>query len=265
MNFRNSMFYNHIGFISWFFFLLLIRTRAIDLISQRTGIKGCEDCRNCMHKAPYFKVLTDQEMEIVNQGRYSVRYKARETILKQGTSSTHVLSLISGFVKLYIEGIGERNLLLSVEQPWTLIGGPGIHTDRKVHYTVSALTDASVCFINIEHFDAVMCVNCAFSVQMIEYLSEQAIHMFEKTISLTQKQMHGRMADGLLYLSKEVFHADAFDMLLSRQDLADLTAMSKDSAIRILKDFERDDVIELRGNELKILNMDQLLYFSQHG
>ena len=54
-------------------------------------------------------------------------------------------------------------------------------------------------------------------------------------------------------------------MLLSRQDLADLTAMSKDSAIRILKDFERDGVIDLNGNELSILNMDQLLYFSHHG
>lgn len=218
-----------------------------------------------MHRAPYFKILDDKEMDIINEGRYSVRYKAGETVLKQGTSATHVLTLISGFVKLYIEGIGDKNLLLSVQKPWALIGGPGIHTDRKIHYTVSALTDTSVCFVNIENFNAVLGMNCGFSGQLIKHISEQAIRMYNKTVSLTQKQMHGRMADGLLYLSNDVYGEDEFDMLLSRQDLADLTAMSKDSAIRILKDFERDGVIRLRGNEMKILNEDQLLYFSQHG
>jgi len=84
-------------------------------------------------------------------------------------------------------------------------------------------------------------------------------------ISLTQKQMHGRMADGLLYLSKDFFESDTFKLHLSRQEIADLTAMSKDSAIRILKDFERDGLISLKGNELSILNTDQLMNISLKG
>jgi len=84
-------------------------------------------------------------------------------------------------------------------------------------------------------------------------------------ISLTQKQMHGRMADGLLYLSQDFFQSDNFKLHLSRQEIADLTAMSKDSAIRILKDFERDGLISLNGNELSILNMDQLRNISLKG
>jgi CRP/FNR family transcriptional regulator len=77
--------------------------------------------------------------------------------------------------------------------------------------------------------------------------------------------MHGRMADGLLYLSKVFFESDTFKLYLSRQEIADLTAMSKDSAIRILKDFERDRLITLKGNELSILNTDQLLNISLKG
>jgi CRP/FNR family transcriptional regulator len=84
-------------------------------------------------------------------------------------------------------------------------------------------------------------------------------------ISLTQKQMHGRMADGLLYLSKDFFKSDTFKLHLSRQEIADLTAMSKDSAIRILKDFERDGLIALKGNELSILDTEQLISISIKG
>ena len=77
--------------------------------------------------------------------------------------------------------------------------------------------------------------------------------------------MHGRMADGLLYLSKAFFESDTFKLYLSRQEVADLTAMSKDSAIRILKDFERDGIIAMQGNELSILDKDQLQNISLKG
>jgi len=106
---------------------------------SKTQIEGCEDCLNCLNRAPYFQILSPEELGIVNKDRYSVRYKAGEMILKQGTSATHLLSLIDGIVKIYIEGMGDRNLLLNLSKPWALLGGPGVHTDRKVHYSVSAL------------------------------------------------------------------------------------------------------------------------------
>jgi CRP/FNR family transcriptional regulator len=84
-------------------------------------------------------------------------------------------------------------------------------------------------------------------------------------VSLTQKQMHGRMADGLLYLSKDFYDSESFDMHLSRQEIADITAMSKDSAIRILKDFERDGIIRLQGSKISILDADQLNDISLKG
>jgi CRP/FNR family transcriptional regulator len=211
-----------------------------------------------MHRAPYFQVLSQEELKIINRDRYSVRYKAGETILKQGTSATHVLSLIDGLVKIYIEGMNSRNLMLSLQKPWALLGGPGMHTDRKIHYSVSALTDATICFILLENFNEVMHRNCRFANQLIQHVSNMSVILFDKMISLTQKQMHGRMADGLLYLSESFFGSDSFRLYLSRQEIADLTAMSKDSAIRILKDFERDGIISLDGSELSILDKRQL-------
>ena len=232
---------------------------------SKTNINGCEDCEDCMHKAPYFQILNKEELAIINKNRYSVRYKAGEMIQKQGTSSTHILSLIYGYVKVYIEGVGDRNLLLEMQKPWALLGGPGVHTDGKLHYSVSALTDTALCFISADSFKEVMQINCEFANQLISHVSQQAIIMFDKIISHTQKQMHGRMADGLLYLSKDFYNSQKFTMHLTRQDMADLTAMSKDSAIRILKDFERDGIISLKGNDLNILDMDHLIDISLRG
>ena len=154
---------------------------------------------------------------------------------------------------------------MSLQKPWALLGGPGLHTDRKVHYSVSALSDVSICSIDIENFNRVMNMNCLFANQLIGHISKQAVVLFDKMVSLTQKQMHGRMADGLLYLSNDFYGSDSFDMFLSRQEIADLTAMSRDSAIRILKDFERDGIISLQGSNLSILDVDQLRDISLKG
>ncbi len=221
--------------------------------------------KDCLNRAPYFQILSPEELEIINKDRYSVRYKAGETILKQGTSATHVLSLIDGIVKIYIEGMDDRNLLLSLQKPWALLGGPGMHTDQKVHYSVTALTDVSICFIDLDNFNKVMTRNCRFANQLIGHISIHSVILFDKMVSLTQKQMHGRMADGLIYLSEAFFETDAFKFYLSRQDIADLTAMSKDSAIRILKDFERDGIISLDGNKLSVLDTPQLHEISLKG
>jgi CRP/FNR family transcriptional regulator len=234
------------------------------MISKRQ-IEGCEDCQNCLNKAPYFQILSQEELEVVNRDRYSVRYKAGETILKQGTSATHVLSLIDGIVKIYIEGMVDRNLLLSLQKPWALLGGPGMHTDQKVHYSVTALTDVSICFLDLNNFNQVMGNNFRFANQLIQHISKHTVILFDKMVSLTQKQMHGRMADGLIYLSENFFEKDSFKLYLSRQDIADLTAMSKDSAIRILKDFERDGIISMNGNNLSVLDRRQLHDISQKG
>jgi CRP-like cAMP-binding protein len=232
---------------------------------SRTQIVGCEDCVDCMHRAPYFKVLSEQELEEINKDRYSVRYKPGEMILKQGTSASHVLSLIDGTVKIYIEGIGDKNLLLSLQQPWALLGGPGLHTDHKIHYSISALRGATICFIKLENFNRVMELNSRFASQLIQHISHQAVMMFNKIVSLTQKQMHGRMADGLLYLANDFYRSSTFEVQLSRQEIGDLTAMSKDSAIRILKDFERDGIISMNGSQLSIMEMDQLYDISLKG
>jgi len=77
--------------------------------------------------------------------------------------------------------------------------------------------------------------------------------------------MHGRIADGLIYLSNKIYEGLNFSLHLSRQDVADLTGMSKDSAIRILKEFHNEGVIELDGRNLKIMNFGQLERISETG
>ena len=225
----------------------------------------CESCEDCSSKSDLFEMLTKDENNILNEERYEVHFRAGENIIKQGTILTHIVNLVKGFAKVYIEGYDNKNLILDLVGPNSIMGGQGLFSDNRNHYTVSALEDSIVCFINTDNFKSVLRSNADFSEKFYGHLNTKAIYTYNKLVGLTQKQMHGRMADALIYLSENIFDSLKFEIPLKRQDLADMTAMSKDSAIRILKELEKDGFVNFEGKSISIVNFDGLCNLSENG
>ena len=209
-------------------------------------------------------MLSTTELELINDNRYEVSFKAGEMMFKQGTPSPHFLCLTSGLAKVYIEGYG-KNLILSLVKPVEYILGPGIYVDNRHHYSASAVEDSTACMVDANTFKLIMRDNPDFAYEFIRRISIMTIFNFEQFISLTQKQMNGRIADALFYLSDQIYGSNPFEMTISRQDLADLSGMSKESAIRILKEFKDEGILTVNGNILHILNPQQLKKISETG
>ncbi len=227
--------------------------------------KLCENCEECQTKIPLFKILSDDELTIMNQDRYSVLFRKGEVIIKQGTHANFFISVVSGFAKMYVEDYQHHNLILKFLKPGTLVGGPGIHISGKYHYTVVAEEETQVCFIDINNFKKVLYLNNEFINKYLELCSQNYGREIERMVSLCHKQMHGRIADALIYLSEQIFDSSKITNQISRQDIADYTSMSKDSGIRILKEFERDNIIHLDGRTIEILDSRRLHAISQKG
>ena len=225
----------------------------------------CKSCVDCNMRIPLLSLLTNSELEELNSNRFEVKFKAGETIFKQGTSATHLLIITSGLAKLYVEGVQDKQLIIRIIKPWEVIGQASLYFDNRHHYSIAALDDCTACFLEIESFKKLIRTNSMFAEEFIKKCTQKGIFSFEKMVSLSQKQMHGRIADGLIYLSNQIYESLDFNLNLSRQDVADLTGMSKDSAIRILKEFHNEGIIELDGRKIKILNYEQLEHISETG
>ena len=191
-------------------------------------------------------------------------FKAGEIIYKQGTPSSHFVCVTSGLAKVYIEGYG-KNLILSLVRPVDYIFGPGVYIDNKHYYSASAVEDSSACLVDTSIFKKLIRSNPDFAEDFIKRISYQTLFNFEQVISLTQKQMPGRIADALFYLSEKIYGTNPFKMSISRQDLADLSGMSKESAIRILKEFKEEGLLNVEGNMFELLNIKQLKQISETG
>jgi CRP/FNR family transcriptional regulator len=89
--------------------------------------------------------------------------------------------------------------------------------------------------------------------------------MLNNLVGITQKYMPGRVADLLLYLKNEIFLCNPFDTRLSRQELADMTGMTMESFIRILKEFKSSEIITVDGSQIHILDEEALALISKKG
>ena len=222
------------------------------------------DCKDCNCKSTIFRQLGDTELELMNSNRYEVSFKAGEIMFKQGTPSPHFLCITTGLAKIYIEGYG-KNLILGLVKPVEYIFGPGIYVDSRHHFSAAAVEDSTACLVDVNAYKQIIRGNPDFAEEFIKRVSLQAIFNFDQFISLTQKQMNGRIADALFYLSEKIYCSNPFKMTISRQDLADLSGMSKESAIRILKEFKEEGILSVTGNSFHIVNLTQLRKISETG
>jgi len=205
-----------------------------------------------------FNILSPDELQLVNENKINIHFKAGEIIQKQGTFMSHVISINSGLAKLYLEGENTINTILKIVRPTNFIGGPGIYSDQIYHFTVSAMKDTSACFIDIIIFKNILNQNKAFATEFMKDFSVNVISVYNRLMSLTQKQTSGRLAYALLYLFEEVYQNSETIISISRHDLADLSAISRDSLAKVLRNFQNEGIIRMADHQLEILKPETL-------
>ena len=233
-------------------------------MEQNPG-KVMNNCITCEFRSPMFNFLSREELLMVGENRVPVTFKSGETIRKQGTFMTHVISVTSGLAKLYLEGKGNTNNILRIVKPTNFIGGPAIYLDQIHHFTVTALMETSVCFIDLLVFKSILHQNQKFAEEFMKDYSRNVLSSYYRLIALTNKQIPGRMADTLIYLFESVYENTTISLEISKQDLADLSAMSRDSATRILREFQNDGIISITKDELVLVDPDALKRISKTG
>jgi CRP-like cAMP-binding protein len=222
-------------------------------------------CETCTRRWKNFQHLTKEELNLVNDNRYEATFKPGEILMKQGSPTSNALFMASGLAKTYIEGQNGKNFILSIALPGRLILGPGAYVDSRHTYTVAAITSVQACFINFEIFRHLVRVNGAFAEGLLEDISAKSLGSLTRMVNLSQKKMHGRLADALLYFSDIVFKNDEYEMILSRQELGEMTNMAKECVVRILKELEDSGVIYSDSSKIKILDRDKLVQISVKG
>ncbi len=224
------------------------------------------NCLFCQSKSECFKRLGDSELEIADKGKVEIKFNKSEIIAKQGAFASHVMYVKKGLVKQYIEGEqGHKDVILNFFPPGQIIGLASLFGKSTFDFSVAAVENSILCLIDINIVRNLIHGNGAFATSLIKKMSGTTLYTYYQLYDIVNKQLNGRIAGALLYLTKEVFKSKTFNMSLSRKDLADFTGMSTMSAIRVLNDFKEEKIILDKNGYFEILNIEALEQISKTG
>ncbi|HOK97815.1 MAG: Crp/Fnr family transcriptional regulator [Bacteroidales bacterium] len=213
----------------------------------------------------FFQYLNNEEQDLVRNHSNQVHYRKNDHIFIQKTLTSHVMYLISGMVKTYREGRMGKRIILSIETPQNFLGLLSVFGGDVHEFSCSAIEATDVLFIDINIFKQIVHTNGKFALFLMNHLSRQGLHLLDRLMGQTHKQLPGRVADVLLYFSEIIYKSQRFTFPLTRRELAELAGTTKESFIRTLTEFRNDKIIEIDGSEVEIKSMKIIKTLSELG
>lgn len=222
-------------------------------------------CFDLLDNSELVSVLDNGERELIINNSTYITYDKGDSIIKEREFITNSIFVCSGYVKIHLE-FKRRSLILNVLGPQRFVLLGLMISLESQPFSITAIEDSSICLTDIKVIQKLAATNPKFSKYLLKETNQSLVnYVNHNLISLTQNNIHGRLANILLYLSERVFHSTSFDMLLSRKELSQFSNISRENVIKVLYEFDNDGIISLHGKIIQINSLENLRRIANHG
>ena len=223
-------------------------------------------CHDCTIKSNSVSVLNKNELCILEDGCSKTTFQKGELIFKEGSPARFIAYIRDGLVKLVKKGIGGKDLILSISTKGSYLGIQNLNRKTKLNYFSSvAVTDCEVCLIDIDCFEKLLKRNGIFATEVISTIFNDEMNYFDRLVNNLQQQLPGQLANTLLYFKNQIYHENPFHLNVTRTELASLIGTTRESVTRMLKEFQKDGIIQINKNEITILNEEKMEEITRKG
>tara|TARA_A100000171_G_C2134907_1_gene149483 strand:+ start:1850 stop:2401 length:552 start_codon:yes stop_codon:yes gene_type:complete len=175
-----------------------------------------------------------------------------------------IFCINSGKVKVFKMGSNGKEQILFIAQKGDFLGYRSLLSEELYGSSATVLEPAAICFIPKSDFLKVLHSNPEFFGKLMKAVCHELGVMETKLAQLSQKSVRERLAATILML-KETYGmegegSEVIDIVLSREDLANIVGTATETVIRLLSEFKSDKMIALEGKKIKVLDADKLLH-----
>lgn len=212
--------------------------------------------------------LSESQRKLLTDNVRIVSFKKNDIIYRGGESPHELMCLILGKIKVYKEGVNGRNQIIRAIKAVDFFGYRAYFAGEDYKTSAMAIDNCVVAFLPIQLVVKLMHENNAVSMFFIRHLAKLLGSSDERTVSLTQKHIRGRLAETLLFL-KDSYGVEedgyTLSIYLSREDIASMSNMTTSNAIRTLSSFAMENIIMIDGRKIRIMQDEELRKVSKLG
>lgn len=214
----------------------------------------CEQC--IVRQFNSLKHLSKEELLRMSNCKTSKIIKKGEILFDEGEHINGVFCIKDGVCKVSKMSDNGRNHIVSLIQKGDLLGERSLISEEVSNLKAVALNDMEICFIPKDEIIRDLEKNNNFTMSVLKDMANSLKTADNLIVDMAQKTVKQRLAETLLHLeTKFGINADNnINIQLSREDIANIIGTATESAIRLLSDLKKKNVIEFKGKNIKILD-----------
>ncbi|WP_159018010.1 Crp/Fnr family transcriptional regulator [Algibacter sp. L3A6] len=212
-------------------------------------------CEQCIIKQfNSMKSLTKDELIRISGCKTSRIIKKGEVIFEEGENINGVYCIKDGICKLSKLSENGKDQIVKMVVKGQLLGQRSLITEEVSNLQAVALNDMEVCFIPRGEIMADLQNNLKFSFDVLKVMARDLRESDDIIVNMAQKTVRKRLADVLIYLHSNFGENTdgTLSILLSREDYANIVGTATESAIRIISQLKKENLISTKGKYIKI-------------
>ncbi|HEJ83809.1 MAG TPA: Crp/Fnr family transcriptional regulator [Desulfobacteraceae bacterium] len=186
-------------------------------------------------------------------------------IFSEGDEGSGFYVVISGRVKIYKLSPEGKEQTLHIFGPGEPFGEVPVFTGRNFPANAETMEKSRLFFFPRDAFIDLIRKNPSLALNMLAILSRRLRRFTTLVEGLSLKEVPGRLAAYLLYLSQQNMGVGDLELNITKGQLASLLGTIPETLSRILGKMSAQGLIETDGRRIKIMNREGLEDLAEWG
>jgi len=212
------------------------------------------EIRQHLSQVDLFKGLTVEQLEALARIVSGKKYKRGQLIFSEGDEGTGFYLVISGRIKIYKLSPEGKEQIMHIFGPGQPFAEVPVFGGSHYPANAEAMESCELYFFPKMGFISLIQENPSLAMNMLASLSQRLKQFSNLIESLSLKEVPGRLASYLLYLSDKNGSIDEFKLDIAKSQLASLLGTIPETLSRIFAKMAGRELVEIEGPQIKILD-----------
>ena len=205
-----------------------------------------------LKKSFLFYQISEKGLNFLVKYTFEKKYEKNEIIFNEGEKGDCLYIITSGKVKIIKTDKNGKEKILAILKEKDCFGEMAVLTKELRTATVQALTDVEILCLNADDFETIIKNEPSIPIYIIKTLAERLAKADRQIKNLAFGNASERIADVLYDL------AENSKINITHQELANIAGLTRETTTRILTDFKKQGIIDIKRGHIEIKNMSKI-------
>jgi len=221
-------------------------------------------CTECTVRAErLFCNMTANSIAAVDSIKFTGVYPKGSLLFVEGEMPRGIFILCSGRAKLTTSSTEGKTLIVKIAEAGEVLGASATILGKPYEVSAETIEPAQLNFIKRDDFLKLLGTNAEACMHTAQQLSEK-YHSAQREIrslglsQTTSEKLAKLLLDWCARGGEETSKGIRLKVLLTHEEIAQMIGTTRETVTRLLSDFKRKKIIEMKGSSVFVLAKDSL-------